>query len=71
MGIVRFESQEYRFVGRMQVFAKLIKKNTVLGKLRHDERFCQLIYRRNDRLYAQELISLTPEISGYGCPSKA
>ena len=61
MGIVRFESQEYHFGGK--VFAKLVKK-TVSGKVRHDERSCQLTYRRNNRLCAQELIILMTEISG-------
>ena len=44
MGIVRFESQEYRFGGRMQVFAKLIQIIKILGKVGHDEHFCQLTY---------------------------
>ena len=63
MGIVRFESQEYLFGGRMQVFAKL-NKIRLLGKVLHDERFYQLTYRRNNQLCAQELINLTTEISG-------
>ena len=63
MGMVRFESQEYTLQGRMQFFAKLDRKNC-FKLVRHDERFCQPTYRRNNRLCAQELIQLMTEISG-------
>ena len=64
MGMVQFESQEYTLQGRMQFFAKLDKKDC-FKLVRHDERFCQPTYRRNNRRCAQELIQLTTEISGY------
>ena len=64
MGMVRFESQEYTLQSRMQFFAKLDKINC-FKLVRHDERFCQPTYRRNNRRCAQELIQLTTEISGY------
>ena len=64
MGKVWFESQEYTLQGRMQFFAKL-DKIRLFKLVRHDERFCQSTYRRNNRLCTRELIQLTTEISGY------
>ena len=65
MGIVWFESQKYSFGSRMQFFCRSSRDKTVLGKVRYDERFCQLTYRRNNRLCAQELIQLMTETLGY------